>query len=251
MGEETILVVDDGADMRDFVVNYVVRPNGYHALEASDGMQALTIIKDDPPDLILLDLQMPRLDGLGLLRRMKEDGIHIPVVLMTFFGSEEIAIEVFRLGVRDYVIKPFTDDELLEAIEGALVETRLRRTKEVIQQRLTQANDKLTAQLDDAHRLLRSRADSVPSLVKLAATCYGVTAAALITHGPEALFEEGPHQVAAQHLNEALQTGEALVHEAGLIVPVDPDTVLSVTLDRHPPDDHILLMMETIAKRIP
>src|SRR5512134_1464352 len=118
--------------MRDFVINYILQPNGFSYMEARDGLEALDLIVADPPDLILLDLQMPRLDGVGLLNRMKEQGISIPVVLMTFYGSEEIAIEVFRLGVRDYVIKPFTEDELVEALERALTEARLRRQRETL-----------------------------------------------------------------------------------------------------------------------
>jgi DNA-binding response OmpR family regulator len=129
---ERILVVDDGADMREFVIQYVLRPNGYNYLEARDGLEALDQITANAPDLIVLDLQMPRLDGIGLLQRMKEGGISIPVVLMTFYGSEEIAIEVFRLGVRDYVIKPFTEEELLAAIERGLTEVRLRRQRDVL-----------------------------------------------------------------------------------------------------------------------
>jgi CheY-like chemotaxis protein len=129
---ERILVVDDGADMRDFVIQYVLRPNGYSYAEARDGLEALDQIASAAPDLILLDLQMPRLDGIGLLQRMKETGIAIPVVLMTFYGSEEIAIEVFRLGVRDYVIKPFTQEELVLAIERGLAEVRLRHQRDVL-----------------------------------------------------------------------------------------------------------------------
>ena len=132
MSGEHILVVDDGADMREFVIQYVLRPNGYNFVEARDGLEALEQIAASSPDLILLDLQMPRLDGIGLLQRMKEQGIAIPVVLMTFYGSEEIAIEVFRLGVRDYVIKPFTEEELLLAVERGLTEVRLRRQRDVL-----------------------------------------------------------------------------------------------------------------------
>lgn len=140
MAGERILVVDDGADMREFVTNYVLKPNGFDYLEARDGLEAFDKIIAEEPSLVLLDLQMPRLDGVGLLKKLKEENISIPVVLMTFYGSEEIAIEVFRLGVKDYVIKPFTDDELLEAIERALVETRLRRERDSLQEKLVLAN---------------------------------------------------------------------------------------------------------------
>ncbi|RPI35307.1 MAG: response regulator, partial [Hyphomicrobiaceae bacterium] len=71
MSSERILVVDDGADMRDFVINYILQPNGFSYMEARDGLEAFDLILADPPDLILLDLQMPRLDGVGLLSKMK------------------------------------------------------------------------------------------------------------------------------------------------------------------------------------
>lgn len=140
MSGERILVIDDGVDMRDFVVKYVLKPNGYQSLEARDGLDGFEKIVSGQPDLAILDLQMPRLDGIGLLRKLREENIEIPVVLMTFYGSEEIAIEVFRLGVRDYVIKPFTEDELLGAIERALTMTRLRRERDELTERLTGAS---------------------------------------------------------------------------------------------------------------
>lgn len=155
MADELILVVDDGADMREFVINYVLEPNNYRHLEARDGLEAFELLLEHAPDMILLDLQMPRLDGIGLLKKINEEEIDIPVVLMTFYGSEEIAIEVFRLGVKDYVIKPFTDDELLDAIEKALVETRLRKERDSLQNRLVNVNQELQRQIQDQQILLR------------------------------------------------------------------------------------------------
>src|SRR5689334_9484997 len=141
--------------MRDFVIKYVLKPNGYEHLEARDGLEGLEQIETKSPDLVLLDLQMPRLDGLGLLRRLRENEINIPVVLMTFYGSEEIAIEVFRLGVRDYVIKPFTEDEMLGAIERALVITRLRREREDLTDRLASASREFQRRVRDLQGLAR------------------------------------------------------------------------------------------------
>lgn len=155
MAGEHILVVDDGADMREFVIKFVLQPNGYEYAEAEDGVAALEQITISPPDLILLDLQMPRLDGTGLLRKMQEREISIPVVLMTFYGSEEIAIEVFRLGVRDYVIKPFTEDELLGAIERALMVSRLRRERDSLTERLMYANRGLERHVGELEALFR------------------------------------------------------------------------------------------------
>lgn len=155
MAGERILVVDDGADMRDFVIKYVLKPNGFQYLEARDGLEGFEQIVSGSPDLILMDLQMPRLDGVGLLHKMQENNVNIPVVLMTFYGSEEIAIEVFRLGVKDYVMKPFTEDEMLAAIERSLMVTRLRREREELTERLTVASREFQRRVRELQGLYR------------------------------------------------------------------------------------------------
>lgn len=153
MTGERILVVDDGDDVRHTITQYILKPNAYDYLEAKDGLEALAILRTQPVDLILLDLQMPRMDGLEVLRRLRDEGISIPVVLMTMYGSEEIAIEVFRLGARDYIIKPFAEDELLGALERALSETRLRREHDHLTEQLMAVNESLTRQINELQML--------------------------------------------------------------------------------------------------
>lgn len=153
MTGERILVVDDGDDVRHTITQYILKPNAYDYLEAKDGLEALSLLRTHPVDLILLDLQMPRMDGLEVLRRLRDEGIAIPVVLMTMYGSEEIAIEVFRLGARDYIIKPFSEDELLGALERALSETRLRREHSHLTEQLMAANESLARQVSDLQML--------------------------------------------------------------------------------------------------
>lgn len=166
MAGELILVVDDGADMREFVVEYVLKPNDYRWLVAEDGQRGLDTALSSSPDLILLDLQMPRLDGIGMLKAMHEHGLNIPVVLMTFHGSEEIAVEVFRMGVVDYVIKPFNVDELLVAIAGALTETRLLGERDQLTQRLVASNLDLKQRVKELQALC-GIGKTVASLVDL------------------------------------------------------------------------------------
>jgi two-component system NtrC family sensor kinase len=182
---ERVLVVDDGADMREFVVEAVLEPNGYQWLVAEDGQRGLELAIAESPDVILLDLQMPRLDGAGMLRAMKEHGLDIPVVLMTFHGSEEIAVEVFRMGAVDYVIKPFNIDELLVAMERALTGTRLRAERDQLTERLVASN------LDLKHRIrelqtLYAVGKSLASLVDLNTLLARVAdAAAFITNAED------------------------------------------------------------------
>lgn len=166
MAGELILVVDDGADMREFVVEYVLKPNDYRWLTAEDGQRGLQMAASESPDLILLDLQMPRLDGIGMLKAMQERSLSIPVVLMTFHGSEEIAVEVFRMGVVDYVIKPYNVDELLDAMGSALTETRLRHERDQLTQRLVASNVDLKQRVKELQTLY-GIGKSITSLVDL------------------------------------------------------------------------------------
>jgi DNA-binding response OmpR family regulator len=154
MTGERILVVDDGDDIRHSITSYILKPNAYDYLEAKDGMEALEIIRSRPVDLILLDLQMPRMDGMELLRHLRDEGITIPVVLMTMYGSEEIAIEVFRLGGRDYIIKPFSEEDLLGALERALSETRLLQERTQLTADLGTANQDLARQVEQLRLLV-------------------------------------------------------------------------------------------------
>jgi two-component system NtrC family sensor kinase len=152
---ERILVVDDGRENRDFVVDYILRPNGYRVLVARDGREGLDKALAERPDLILLDLQMPRMTGAQVLQALARENVNIPVVLMTFHGSEEIAIEVFRLGVRDYVKKPYTIDEMLGAIERSLTETRLRQEKDALTDRLLVSNRELQHRIKELNVLYK------------------------------------------------------------------------------------------------
>lgn len=163
MAGELILVVDDGQENRDFIVEHILQPNGFRALVARDGKEGLDMAGRYHPDLILLDYQMPRMNGIEVLKAMIAQNLQIPVVLMTFYGSEEIAVEVFRLGVRDYVKKPFSVDEMYDAIERSLSEVRIRKEKEALTERLIQANRELQLRLQELN-VLYSVGKSVAAL---------------------------------------------------------------------------------------
>ncbi len=184
MAGELVLVVDDGKENRDFVVDYVLRPNGFRASVARDGQEGLEKALSESPDLILLDFQMPRMDGEAVLKAMREKQCNIPVILMTFHGSEEVAVTVFRLGVRDYVRKPFSVDEMLDAIERALVEVRLRHEKEDLTQRLLASNREMQRRIKELNALY-SVGKSVTSLVNIRQLLTRVVDAAVYVTGAD------------------------------------------------------------------
>lgn len=153
MAGENILIVDDAQQNHHFLNDYVLLPNGYKPMGARDGVEGLQMAIRHKPDLILLDLNMPRMDGMEVLRQLNAHSLDMPVILMTFHGSEDIAVEVYRLGVRDYVIKPFYPDEMLRAIEKSLAETRLKREKDTLIERLMQANKELQSRVTELNAL--------------------------------------------------------------------------------------------------
>lgn len=117
---ETILVVEDSAEVRDFIVDSLLRPQGYTVLTAADGVVGLHSAQEFKPDLIIADQNMPGLTGLALAERARNTFGLPPVILITAEGSEAFAQQALRARVADYFTKPFDSDELLTAVRRAL-----------------------------------------------------------------------------------------------------------------------------------
>ena len=117
----TILVVEDEQDIRELLVFNLER-EGYATLQAEDGVKALELAKTHVPNLILLDLMLPKLDGLAVCRELERssDTVHIPVIMLTARGEDVDKIIGFELGADDYVVKPFNTRELLLRIRALL-----------------------------------------------------------------------------------------------------------------------------------
>jgi signal transduction histidine kinase/DNA-binding response OmpR family regulator len=181
---ETVLVADDRSDNVDFLRQYVLEPNGYRVRSGIDGREALSIALKEDVDLVISDLVMPNLNGLELMEELRKAGKEIPTILMTFHGSEETAVNAFRLGARDYIIKPFTVEEMTEAIDRALAEARLRRERDELTQHLLQANRQLEQNIKEL-RILYGLGRSVTSLLDLELVLNRVVEAAVYLTGAE------------------------------------------------------------------
>ena len=107
MSGEKILIIDDRRENLLFLANSVLRPEGYEVVTAMDGKQGYDKAMAERPDLIITDLKMPRMSGLELIAALRKEGNFVPVILTTFYGSEQAAIQAFRLGAKDYIIKPY------------------------------------------------------------------------------------------------------------------------------------------------
>lgn len=144
MSKGTILVVDDDPHITDFLAEHLLPRLGYETLAAQDGQMALEIVRKHQPDLMLLDLQLPYTSGLDVLRQLVNKGHNVPTIILTARGSEQVAVDAFRLGVQDYLIKPVKPDTLKAAITRAFTETRLRREKARLTAQLQQQVTRLT-----------------------------------------------------------------------------------------------------------
>lgn len=118
-----VLVVDDDHTVREVVVSYL-RAHDHEVVEAGDGESALRAMRDDPADLVVLDLMLPGIDGIEVCRRLRENG-DIPVVMLTALGEETDRVMGLELGADDYVTKPFSPRELVLRVDSVLRRTHV------------------------------------------------------------------------------------------------------------------------------
>ncbi|MBN1872505.1 MAG: response regulator [Candidatus Omnitrophica bacterium] len=121
MRNAKILIVDDEPDLLELLKTTLVN-NGYDVVTANDGLQGLEQVENENPDLILLDIKMPRMDGYTMLRELKksEKTKHVPVIMLTVYDKMK---DIFELeGVKGYMIKSSNDQEILAQIKKILEE---------------------------------------------------------------------------------------------------------------------------------
>ncbi len=177
MDTHRILVIDDSKEIVRYLTKQVLPTFGFETLAAADGATGLRLIRSERPDLVMLDLNLPELNGLDVLRALAREAVAVPVILMTGYGSEKDAIEAFRLGIRDYLVKPFTVDEVIETINKVLDEEKkrygnseqlaedVRRLKTDISRLINETNTlfsigKAVASLLDVHKVVERVLDA-------------------------------------------------------------------------------------------
>lgn len=113
--QKCILVVDDD-EMNLSRTRIILRKDGYDVLLATSGMEALHMLKRHHVDLVLLDIEMPKMNGFVTFRRMKEQVGEVPVIFLTASGLEDDVVSTIRLGAVNYLKKPFEPQELLRRV---------------------------------------------------------------------------------------------------------------------------------------
>ena len=108
-----ILVVDDAGFMRMMIKNYLTKAGYETIIEGEDGEKAVSLYKSEAPDLVIMDITMPNLDGIGALRAIKEADPNAK-------GQEAMVMEAIKLGAKDFIVKPFKQERILETVSKLL-----------------------------------------------------------------------------------------------------------------------------------
>lgn len=147
MSKNKILIVDDAAANRELLCGYI-EALGHTPLVAENGLAALQLMQTDAPDLVLLDILMPEMDGCELLRRMKHDPElrHLPVVMISALDDMDSIVQCIQQGADDYLVKPFNATLLRARVSACLEKKELRDAEQRHQKELEEANARIESQ---------------------------------------------------------------------------------------------------------
>jgi len=197
---ERILLVEDTDELRQHLATRVLRPAGYEVLTAQDGAEGFTLAREVEPDVIVSGYEMPRVNGLSMLEALHSAGIYIPFILMTAEGSEALAVRALRMGVNDYLVKPFSGEELLLALQRTQRRYRTRQIAEDIPEQLLQVNRHLEQRLRELDTLVSlgkrvtgqlERQQVLSQVVEAAVEIAGAESGSLllVDHATEELYQ--------------------------------------------------------------
>ena len=112
-----IMIVDDAAFMR-MMIKKTLTENGYSDfVEAQDGAEAVAKYDEEKPDMVFMDITMPNMDGLQALKKIKENNPDARIVMCTAMGQQSMVVEAIKLGAKDFIVKPFKQDRILQTVE--------------------------------------------------------------------------------------------------------------------------------------
>ncbi|MBN1344761.1 MAG: response regulator [Phycisphaerae bacterium] len=115
-----IMLVDDSRTIRNIQKNVLARLGHTDILEAGDGLEALQLLQKDQPDLILIDWNMPNMDGITLVREIRSNNTDLPLIMCTTEAEKSRVLEALKAGVNNYIVKPFSTETLADKIQQTM-----------------------------------------------------------------------------------------------------------------------------------
>ncbi len=212
-----ILVADDEANMR-WVLERALTKAGYEVETVEDGQYALDRALAERPDLVLLDLKMPKLDGLSVLRTLKEHYPDLLMVMMTAHGSTSTAVEAMKAGAQDYLMKPFDIDELLITVAKAFEVESLREQVDYLKGEVQHGGWQLVGSSEEMQAVKHLVERVAPTLATVLIQGESGTGKELVAQAIHALSPRvgGPFiRVNCAALTETLLESELFGHEKG------------------------------------
>src|SRR5437867_6131327 len=214
----TILVVEDDAENRTAMVK-VLEAAGYHVRESDNGQQALDMLYASSIDILLTDLRMPVMDGAELLKRAKALGQDIEVILITGYGTVEIAVEAIKDGAYDFITKPVKKAQLLRAIEKAAEKQYLSRENRELRQQLGESGARriiyVSAQMRNIVRMVEQVAPSTATVLITGESGTGKEVIADAIHGASPRRLKPLIKVSCAALPDTLLESELFGYEKG------------------------------------
>jgi CheY-like chemotaxis protein len=217
----TVLVVDDSAIDRRLVGGLLSKASDWQIEYAADGAEAMTRTEQSLPDLIITDLHMPRMDGLELVRAMRDRHPEVPVILMTAYGSEAFAVEALEQGAASYVPKSQLADKLCETVREILSRASAHRSYEELLSRLDRSEFTFFVELGNDASLIDPMVDLVQQTVARARLCDSGGQLRFGVALREALLNallHGNLEIGLEHMDDAR---EQLLRQRDL--PIRPD----------------------------
>ncbi|PSL51201.1 two-component system chemotaxis response regulator CheY [Salsuginibacillus halophilus] len=117
---QSVLIVDDAAFMRMMIKDILVKNNYEIAAEAENGVQAVELYKEHSPDLVTMDITMPEKDGIEALKEIKSFDPEAKILMCSAMGQQSMVIDAIQAGAKDFIVKPFQADRVIEAIQKTL-----------------------------------------------------------------------------------------------------------------------------------
>jgi DNA-binding NtrC family response regulator len=219
MAKARILVVDDEQNARS-ALRTILSEEGYEISEAPDGEEGFAKLREISPDVVLADVRMPKLDGIGLLRKAKEHGSDASFVMMTAFASVEAAVEAMRLGAENYLVKPLDVKAVLIFLEKALEKRRLVRETAGLRERVRERYrlDGIVgeaSELQSVYEVVKQAAPTKATVLILGESGTGKELIAQALHELSPRKDKPFVKVACAALSESLLESELFGHERG------------------------------------
>lgn len=151
---ERILIVENDPDISDLIARQALKPLGYNVIITGDAASAIKQALQTPPDLIIVNLNLPGLSGKDLLTALAAQGVNVPLIVLAEKGQEQSVIQAFRLGADDVIFWPSRDAEIVNVVERALQQTREVRARLQLDQQLQSTNQELQRKLRELTTIL-------------------------------------------------------------------------------------------------